>query len=87
MKLHLSKFLSSKTGKYITSLLLGLGLAAIFRRVCEGDNCIIFYAPQLENVENKIFKQDGKCYSYQLISTKCDPHKKDVTIKPKYNDV
>jgi hypothetical protein len=83
MKLHLSKFTTSKTGKFIASLLLGFGLAAIFRTVCKGDNCIIFNAPPLEEIEDKIFKQDGKCYSYQLISTKCDSIKKDVMINPK----
>ena len=83
MKLHLSKFTTSKTGKFIASLLLGFGLAAIFRTVCKGDNCIIFHAPPLEDIEDKVFKQDGKCYSYQLISTKCDSNKKDVMINPK----
>lgn len=87
MKLHLSKFLGSKTGKYVASVLLGFGFAAIFRTVCKGDNCIIFYAPPLEKIEDKIFKQDGKCYSYQLVSTKCDPNKKNVTINPTFNEM
>jgi len=87
MKLHLSKFVSSKTGKIITSVLLGLGLAAIFRTVCKGDNCVIFYAPPMEDIKDKIFKQDGKCYSYQYTSTKCDSNKKDVIVKQKYDEV
>jgi len=83
MKINISKFVNSKSGKYITSILLGLGLAAIFRTVCKGENCIIFYAPQIEDIEDKIFKQDGKCYSYKMVSTKCDANKRDVLIKPK----
>ena len=84
MRINISKFVGSKTGKYVTSLLLGLGLAAIFRTVCKGDNCIIFYAPPIEDIEDKIFKQDGKCYSYQMVSTKCDANKKDVLVKKKF---
>jgi len=83
-KISFSKFFTSKSGKYIISVLLGLGFSAIFRTVCKGDNCIIFYAPPLEAIEDKIFKQDGKCYSYKMVSTKCNKNKKDVIIKPTY---
>jgi hypothetical protein len=78
MKLHLSKFLDSKTGKYITSMLLGFGLATFFREVCKGENCNVFYAPPLTEVENKIFKHDNKCYKYNLVSIKCSKDKKNV---------
>ena len=83
MALHLSKFLKTETGKVIMSILLGFGLATIFRKMCKGDNCVIFYAPPLDEIENKIFKQDGKCYQYSLVSTKCDSSKRSVIMEPK----
>jgi hypothetical protein len=67
------------------SILLGFGLATIFRKICKGDNCVIFYAPPLDEIENKIFKQDGKCYQYNLVSTKCNTSKKSVIMEPKNN--
>jgi hypothetical protein len=82
MTINISKFVKSNTGKYVVSILLGLGLATIFREVCKDDECIIFYAPDLNEVENKIYKQDGKCYKYNLVSTKCDDSKKNVLITP-----
>jgi hypothetical protein len=85
MGLNLSKFVNTKTGKYIMSVLLGFGLATIFRKICKGDNCVVFYAPPLDEIENKIFKQDGKCYQYSLVSTKCDSSKKSVIMEPKNN--
>jgi len=85
MALHLSKFLKTETGKIIMSILLGFGLATIFRKICKGDNCVIFYAPPLDEIENKIFKQDGKCYQYNLVSTKCNTSKKSVIMEPKNN--
>jgi hypothetical protein len=85
MGLNLSKFVNTKTGKYIMSVLLGFGLATIFRKICKGDNCVIFYAPPLDEIENKIFKQDGKCYQYSLVSTKCDSSKISVIMEPKNN--
>lgn len=80
MTINLSKFVNTNTGKNIVSILLGLGLASIFREVCKDKECIIFYAPDLNEVENKIYKQDGKCYKYNLVSTKCDNTKKNVLI-------
>ena len=80
MTINISKFVKTDTGKYVVSILLGLGLATIFREVCKDNECIIFYAPDLNEVENKIYKQDGKCYKYSLVSTKCDNAKKNVSI-------
>jgi hypothetical protein len=80
MTINISKFVKTNTGKYVMSILLGLGLATIFREVCKDNECIVFYAPNLNEVENKIYKQDGKCYKYSLVSTKCDNAKKNVSI-------
>jgi hypothetical protein len=80
MTINISKFVKTNTGKYVMSILLGLGLATIFREVCKDNECIVFYAPDLNEVENKIYKQDGKCYKYSLVSTKCDNAKKNVSI-------
>jgi len=40
--MHLSKLVHSQTGKYVMSVLLGLGLATLFRTVCKDKNCIIY---------------------------------------------
>lgn len=75
---HLSKFIHTETGKYVMSILLGLGIATFFREICKGRNCIVFHAPPLEDVENKIFKYDNKCYKYSTAPTKCDNNKKII---------
>lgn len=70
------KFLHSKSGNIVMSILLGFGLATLFRSVCKDKECIIFNAPPLEEINGKTFKFDNKCYKYTPISTKCDPNKK-----------
>lgn len=75
---NIGKFVHSDTGKKIMSILLGFGLASLFRRVCEGKNCVAFHAPPLENIDNKIYRFNGKCYKYVAKSTKCDISKKIV---------
>ena len=53
---NLSKFVHTNTGRLIMSVLLGFGLATLFRKVCSGKNCIIYQAPPLSDIKDKIFK-------------------------------
>jgi hypothetical protein len=78
--MHLAKFVQTKTGRYIMSALLGFGLASLFRAVCKDKNCIIFHAPPLDEIDNKVYKQDGKCYTYKSEAAKCDLNKKSARI-------
>jgi len=72
------KFVHTKTGKYIMSILLGFGLASLFRTVCKDKECVIFHAPPLEETKNKVYKHGSKCYKYVPTATKCDSNKKIV---------
>lgn len=78
MTLHLEKFFHNETGKKIMSILLGLGLATLFRTVCKDNNCLSFYAPPLEQIKNKIYKNNGKCVKYNPVSSKCNLNLKTV---------
>ena len=77
--MHLSKFVHSKTGKYVMSVLLGFGLACLFRKVCEGKDCMIIHAPPLDEIENKVYKQNNKCYTYKPLSVTCEKGKHFVS--------
>jgi len=72
MTFGILRLLETYTGQVIFSLILGLGLAALFQRVCKDGHCVIIQGPPLEEVENKIFKQEDKCYRYKADTTKCD---------------
>jgi len=76
--MHLEKFVHSQTGKYMMSILLGFGLASLFRTVCKGKNCLVFNAPHLNQIQDKIYKNNNKCYSYISESTKCSKDKKII---------
>lgn len=62
-------------------MLLGLGLASLFRTVCKNNNCLIFYAPPLDKFKDKIYKQNGKCIKYNPVATKCSINAKTVTFE------
>lgn len=78
MGINFGKFVHTQNGKIIMSILLGFGLATLFRNVCKGKECITFYAPPLENFKDKIYKNGDKCYTYNALATKCDANKKII---------
>lgn len=75
---YLTKFVHSSTGKIIMSILLGFGLATFFREVCKGKECLEFYAPSLDQIKDKIYKVDNKCFNYVPKLTKCSADKKII---------
>jgi hypothetical protein len=81
MQMHLGKFVHTERGKIIMSILLGLGLATLFRTVCKDNNCIAFHAPPLDEFKDKIYKNNGKCVKYVPVATKCSLNAKTVTFE------
>jgi hypothetical protein len=80
MGFYLGKFVHTETGRYIMSILLGLGLASLFRTVCKDKDCLIFKAPPLEKFKDKIYKNGEKCYKYNPIATKCSLNAKTINF-------
>lgn len=78
--INFGKFVHTETGKTLMSLLLGFGLASLFRTVCKDKNCIVFNAPPLEEIKEKIYKYDKKCYKYTAVPSKCDTNKKIIAF-------
>ena len=78
--MHLGKFVHTKTGKLVMSILLGFGLASLFRTVCKKKNCLIFHAPPLEQIKDKIYKNNGKCVKYNPVSAKCSSGIKTINF-------
>ena len=76
--MHLGKFVHTETGRIIMSILLGFGLASLFRTICKNKDCLIFRAPPLEQFKDKIYKSNGKCVKYTPVSTKCSINSKTI---------
>lgn len=63
--------LNSQTGSYIISIILGLGLAALFRKACKENNCIVIKGPNTEDVSKYTYKINEECYKYSPVFTEC----------------
>ena len=65
-------FLSNDKGKIIISIIWGLGLAALFRKVCKGRNCIVIKGPKPQELEKiKFFNLRTSVIYMILTATKC----------------
>jgi hypothetical protein len=78
--MHLDRFVHSSTGRIIMSIVLGIGLATLFRSVCKGKNCRIIAAPPMEELEDQIYKFDEKCYKLEKNTIECDKNRQTVKM-------
>ena len=62
----------SKIGAIVISSILGLGLAAVFRQVCKGNECIVVKSPNLDDINKYYYKIDSDCFKYSPYVTTCD---------------
>jgi len=61
----------SKLAKIILSLLWGLGIASLFRKVCIDRDCIIFRAPDPKEVVDGTYIFEKSCYQFEPELSRC----------------
>ena len=70
--MFLKEAINTDFGSIIISVILGLGLAALFRKICEDDNCIILVAPKNDFIKENTFKFEDGCYRFEPEITNCE---------------
>ena len=78
--MNFKRLLHSSLGKIIISILIGLGVATLFRKVCDAKNCLTFKGPILGDIDGKIYKHGEKCFSYTPVTTQCDKNKQTIDM-------
>ena len=73
----IDRLLHNERGQICVSILLGLGLASVFRRVCEDNQCRVLRAAPLSSIQDKTFKVGNKCVRYVAYPIECK--KQDTT--------
>ena len=79
--MNLKRLLTTPIGVMLISILLGLGLATLFRKACKGKECIDFNGPVISEIDGKTYKFGEECYKYSLQPTLCDKTKQVIEIK------
>ena len=86
MNIDFKRIINSSRGKIVFSMLLGLGLATLFRKACTSRNCLVFKAPSLENIKNKVFGHNNKCYTFTEHSSTCKTGTDNVIVNADEDD-
>jgi hypothetical protein len=68
----ISKFMESQVGRIVISLILGFGLATIFKKVCKNNNCVVINGPRPSDVNQYFYKLNEDCYKYTPYITPCN---------------
>ena len=76
--MEIKRLLYGKYSKYVISIILGFGLATLFRKVCNERNCLVFKAPKIKNIEKKTYKVDNTCYKFTYKQVQHNKSKKEV---------
>lgn len=74
----LKKILNSKNSSIILSIILGLGLASIFKMSCDSRSCLIYKAADLG--DKNIIKYNEKCYEAKEKIETCDSSKRIIEL-------
>ena len=78
--MQINRILHSTNGKIIVSIILGLGLATLFRKQCSGKSCYNFVSPDANELTNSTYKFNNKCYNFEPIPKKCNKNVKTVSF-------
>jgi hypothetical protein len=78
MAFNFKRLLHTELGRAFISIILGLGLASLFRKVCKDKDCLDFNGPVITEVDGKIFRHGDACYKYTPQTAECDATKRTV---------
>jgi hypothetical protein len=78
--MNIKRLITSPIGKIVLSIILGVGLASLFRKVCNDKNCITFNGAVIKDIDGKTYKHGEKCYKYSASPYKCDTMKRIIDI-------
>ena len=84
--MNFKRLLNTWLGRFFISVLLGLGIATLFKKACTDKSCIVFNGPILSELDNKIYQYGEKCYTYTTTPNKCDSTKKIIDIQAPMSD-
>lgn len=79
--MNFNRLLNTKIGVVFISIMLGLGLATLFRKACNGPECLNFKGPRISEVNGNVYQNGDSCYKYSTVAATCDSSKKTLEFR------
>lgn len=76
--MYIHRLLYSKYSCLLISIILGFGLATMFRKECKEGSCLEFKGVPIKKTKNKIFLHNNSCHKFSSNSEACDSQKRQV---------
>lgn len=67
----IANIMNTEYGSIVISIVIGLGLASFFKKVCKNGRCIVIKGPPINEINKNIYKINEECYKYTPVATKC----------------
>lgn len=69
----LDRLFYNESGQILVSIVFGVALAFMFRKVCKGEHCIVMQPPPLDDIDKYVYKVNNVCYKYSPRVSECVP--------------
>jgi hypothetical protein len=69
------ELMNKASGQVVISIILGFGLATMFKKVCKGKNCFVIKGPNPREISQYYYKIADRCYKYTPEVTPCKKNK------------
>ena len=76
-----SRLINSDGGKIVISIILGIGLATLFKKVCNDRNCLVFKSPPIADIKNQVFQNGDKCVVFQERNIQCNTKSQQIEFE------
>jgi hypothetical protein len=73
------KLMDTPEFSIMVSMILGFGLAAIFRPLCKGPDCIVLRGPLVSELRGVVYQFGSKCVEFDAKPVECPTPKPDGT--------
>lgn len=71
IKSVVSKLMYTKSGQIMFAIVLGIGMAGIFKKTCEGKTCMVVYGPDVDEVKRTKYRVGEKCFRFKPKQAEC----------------
>jgi len=84
--MNFKKILNNDRAVFVMSFMWGMAISVLLLRKCMDGYCVVVKGPKKNEIEDKVFKVDGKCYNFEPKVSECKKNKlpiKSDVIKEK----
>jgi hypothetical protein len=80
------KYINDERFNVFFSIMLGIGIVAIFRPICSGEQCNVSKPPKENDFDKFVYRMGGKCQEFKTDIVECPSSGAVEAFKPTRRD-